>query len=400
MINSFVNSIKGDKGIWFVIITLYLFSILMVYSTSSKLAFQNKGSSTEGILLSQILYVALGLVLLYHFHKINYNRYAGIAIMLFLISIPLLAYTMIWGNEINGARRWLTIPLINKSFQTSDLGKLGLVMYLSYMLSVKRALVSVNFKNMMVYLGFPILIIAGLIAPWNMSTACLVFGMGVLMLFIAKISTSHIWQFILFSMVLFALFIGTLKLAGTKVSRLATWENRIESFVQSAFSNKPSNSVDENTLQVSQAKVAIAQGGLFGVGPGNSRAKHFLFSAHADLIYPIIIEEHGLIRGGLFILVLYMFLLYRCIAIFKMSAGPFGSLLALGLGLLLVLQALLNMAVSVNLVPVTGVALPLVSKGGTSLLFTSIALGIILSVSVHIEANTRKNEDVKLSVEV
>jgi len=395
LINRFFSNIKGDRGIWVVVILLYLASIIMVYSTSTALAYAGRVRSTESILFSQILFVALGITALYIVHKINYNHYARFAILLFAISIPLLFYTMIWGVEINGARRWIRVPFVGIMFQTSDLGKLGLVMYLSYMLSLKKKKVTANFKSMFCYIGLPVQTIVGLIAPWNMSTALMVFCLSMLLFIIAKLPFIQISRFMLLSLSMFALFIACLKFTGTSRFRLATWEKRMEQFIGSVLSDKASTDRDLDTFQADQAKAAIASGGLFGVGPGNSRAKHFLFSAHADLIYPIIIEEHGLLKGGFLILILYLLLFYRCIKIFKVSTGRFGSFLALGLGLMLLLQALLNMAVSVNLLPVTGVALPLISKGGTSLLFTSVAIGIILSVSVYIDSNAKKENDTR-----
>jgi cell division protein FtsW len=317
-------------------------------------------------------------------HMIDYKYYSRIAQLVWILSIPLLIYTMIFGSRINDASRWITLPVVGLTFQTSDLAKLALIMFLARQLSLKQDQIA-DFKEAFLPVLFPIVLTALLIAPENLSTAMLLFFTSVFVMFIGRIAMKHIMMLVGVAIVSFSLFVLLLFVVPENVlkhvSRAPTWKHRIENFTQGISGDK--DDADES-YQVQQAKIAIAKGGIFKIDPGGSDQKNFLPHPYSDFIYAIIIEEYGLV-GGALIVALYLFFLYRCIRIVIKAPKAFGALLAVGLGIALVIQAMINMAVAVNLVPVTGVTLPLVSMGGSSVIFTSIAFGIILSVSRNVE---------------
>lgn len=370
--------LQGDRLIWLVVFLLIGFSVLGIYSSTSTLAFRMQGGNTEYYVMKQIFYVAIGVGLMFITHLVDYRYYSRIAQILWFISIPLLIYTMFWGVEINGANRWITIPIVGLSFQTSDLAKLALIMYLARQLSIKQDSIN-DFKRSFLPILIPTLITAVLIAPENLSTALIVVFTTIFVMFIGRVLVKHILLFaglgtsiiLVFFAVLFMLPQNLLK------GRTATWKHRVENFFNQ------SENVDEE-YQVVQSKIAIAKGGVVNLNPGGSDQKNFLPHPYSDFIYAIIIEEYGLVGGALIVL-FYLFFLYRCILIVLKAPKAFGAFLAAGLGVALVIQAMINMAVAVNLVPVTGVTLPLVSMGGSSAIFTSIAFGIILSVSRNVE---------------
>jgi cell division protein FtsW len=285
---------------------------------------------------------------------------------------------MFFGTELNSSSRWITLPGVGLTFQTSDLAKLALIMYLARQLTIKQEQID-DFKQAFIPILFPVVLTAVLIAPENLSTAAILFFTSVFVMFIGRIAIKHILLLVgvsglvagLFLLLLFVLPDTLLK------GRTLTWKHRIENFT------KPVENGEED-YQLLQAKIAIAKGGIVKLNPGGSDQRNFLPHPYSDFIYAIIIEEYGLI-GGAFLVFLYLFLLYRCIRIVIKSPKAFGALLAVGLGTALVIQAMINMAVAVNLLPVTGVTLPLVSMGGSSVIFTSIAFGIILSVSRNVE---------------
>ncbi|WEK37729.1 MAG: FtsW/RodA/SpoVE family cell cycle protein [Candidatus Pseudobacter hemicellulosilyticus] len=386
-----LSKTKGDKVIWAVVIVLALVSMLVVYSSTGLLAYKVNRGNTEIYLFKQIAFIAVGLAVIYFSHRVNYTLYSRVARILFLIAIPLLIYTLFFGVRLNEGSRWIRLPIINLTFQTSDLAKLALFMYLGRLLSRKQDVIK-DFKKGFLPVMLPVVIICVLIAPANLSTALLVGATSMLLLFIGRVSTKHLLMTIAIVAIPVVLMV-TVALgyydkeegkskelpAMLSVGRFPTWIKRVQNFV---YDNKEVDK-DEN-YQVNQAKIAIAKGGLLGLGPGNSETRNFLPHPYSDFIFAIIIEEYGII-GGAFILLIYLLFLLRCIRIFRKCPFAFGAFLALGLSFTLVIQALINMAVTVNLFPVTGVTLPLVSMGGSSFLFTCLAIGIILSVARNVE---------------
>jgi len=333
------------------------------------------------------------MAVIYFAHRVNYTIWSKVAYFLFIISIPLLIYTLFFGVRMNEGSRWIRLPIINMTMQTSDLAKLALFMYVSRQIS-KRQNVIKDFKQGFLPLIVPVGLVCALIAPANLSTALLLGASCLLLFFIGRANTKHLLITIGIACIPIVILIiaavvrhnspgdeltGSKKTSSGLFARADTWINRVEGFM---YGSK--QSIDDDAYQVTQAKIAIAKGGLVGVGPGNSTQRDFLPQAYNDFIYPIIMEEYGLI-GGAFILFIYLVFLWRSIRIFKRCPYAFGAFLALGLSFTLVIQAVANMAVSVNLFPVTGVTLPLVSMGGSSFLFTCFAIGIILSVARNVE---------------
>ncbi len=384
---------KGDKVIWALVIILALVSMLVVYSATGSLAYKMYKGNTEIYLFKQIIFIIIGITVIYFAHLVNYTMWSKVARVLFIISIPLLFYTLFFGVRMNEGSRWIKLPIINMTLQTSDLAKLALFMYLARMLSKKQAVIK-NFKEGYLPLIIPVLLVCVLIAPANLSTALLLGSSCMLLFFIGRANMKHIlWTVGIAIIPLIFLIVSAItkhnssdnelqvekKSSSVLTGRVATWIGRVEGFI---YGSKKSN--NESAYQVEQAKIAIAKGGLLGAGPGNSTQRNFLPQAYNDFIYPIIIEEYGMI-GGAFIVFIYLIFLWRCIRIFKRCPYAFGAFLALGLSFTLVIQAVANMAVSVNLFPVTGVTLPLVSMGGSSFLFTCFSIGIILSVARNVE---------------
>jgi cell division protein FtsW len=392
-IKNFGEKTKGDKVIWALVILLVLASLLVVYSATGSLAYKLYRGNTEIYLFKQIAFITIGMAVIYFAHKVNYTIWSKVAYFLFLISIPLLIYTLFFGVRMNEGSRWIRLPIINMTMQTSDLAKLALFMYISRQIS-KRQNVIKDFKQGYLPLIIPVGIVCALIAPANLSTALLLGASCLLLFFIGRANAKHLLITAGIACIPIVILIiaavvrhnatgdeitGSKKTSSGLFARADTWINRVEGFI---YGSK--QSIDDDAYQVTQAKIAIAKGGLVGVGPGNSTQRDFLPQAYNDFIYPIIMEEYGLI-GGAFILFIYLVFLWRSIRIFKRCPYAFGAFLALGLSFTLVIQAVANMAVSVNLFPVTGVTLPLVSMGGSSFLFTCFAIGIILSVARNVE---------------
>ena len=387
---SIVSKTKGDRVIWAIVVILTLVSLLVVYSSTGSLAYKYS-KSTESFLFKQFAFIILGVLIIYFAHRVNYTLYSRIAIILFLISIPLLLYTLFFGVQLNAGSRWIKLPVINMTFQTSDLAKLALFMYMSRQLSRKQQVIK-DFKKGFLPIIIPVAIICLLIAPANLSTAILIAGTSILLMFIGRVNTKHILATIGIAMLPLALLImiavkyydkETHKSkdlpAFLAAGRVPTWIGRIQTFV---YSNKEDN--NEKSYQINQAKIAIASGGWFGRGPGNSNARNFLPHSYSDFIFAIILEEYGLL-GGTFIVFIYLLFLYRCIRLYQKCPFAFGAFLALALSFTLVIQAIANMGVNVNVFPNTGVTLPLVSMGGSSFLFTCLSIGIILSVARNVE---------------
>ncbi|MCS6992048.1 MAG: FtsW/RodA/SpoVE family cell cycle protein [Chitinophagales bacterium] len=375
---------SGDRYIWLVVIFLFLVSMLAVYSSTGTLAFRVQGGNVQYYLLRQGLIIGISLLIIYVAHRIPYGYYSRLAQMLLFVSVPLLILTLFFGQEINEARRWLSVPVVDLSFQTSDLARLALIMYIARMLVIKKDHLH-EFRHGFLPIGAPVLLICGLIAPSNFSTAAILLATCLFLMFIGQVPIRYLTALVLLAISLLSVLVLLDRLTPFS-TRVETWSSRLAAFADQ----------EHEPYQVQQAKIAIAHGGIFGTGPGNSIQRNFLPSPYSDFIYAIIVEEYGLI-GGMALVVLYLFLLLRSIRVARMAQGLFGAYLALGLGLAIVVQALINMAVVVDLLPTTGVTLPLISMGGTSTLFTSLAVGIILSVSRSTEqdhgASTDQNND-------
>lgn len=369
----------GDRVIWAVVIALSLLSILAVYSSTGTLAYRYQEGNTWYYLVKHAGLMGFGLLLMYLVHLVPFSYFSRAGMLLLIIAIPLLLLTLVLGTNKNDATRWLTIPIINLSFQTSDLGKLALVTFLARQISRNQEHIT-DLKKGFIPAVLPVLAVCALIFPANFSTAALIFSGSMILLFIGRAKLSHIFGLIALAAVggAFVLLLSYVVPVEKVLPRMATWKKRVETYV-----GKAERSAQENrdaNYQVEQAKIAIANGGLTGVGPGNSTQRNFLPHPYSDFIFAIILEEYGLI-GGLMVAFLYLILLLRAMLVAHRTESVFGSMLAFGCGFFLIYQALINMAVAVNLFPVTGQPLPLVSMGGTSLWFTSIALGMVLSVS-------------------
>ena len=376
------NYLKGDKVIWAVMFLFSLLSILVVYSSVVALSHRPKGISTEFYLLKHFGLIISGLVIAYLFHKIKYTIFSKVSQIGFILSIPLLLYTLIKGVSAGEASRWIEIPGLKLTFQSSDFAKLMIIIYVARIIAIKSKELQ-DFKSVFKKLLVPIGLVCVLILPANFSTATLLFLNCLLLMFLGGINMKNIFKTLGICTLLGSVFFTWIWLSPESIpgGRGPTWKSRIENF---------SNGDSRSNYQSEQAKIAIATGGIIGKGPGNSIQRAFLPQASSDFIFAIIIEEYGLMIGFL-LLFLYMILLYRGIKILRDNDKPFACLVAIGLSFNLAIQALVNMAVAVNLFPVTGQTLPLISMGGTSIWFTMISLGIILSISRGIEEKTEEN---------
>lgn len=381
------SQLKGDKVIWAVAGLLAIFSFLPVYSASSNLAYLHGDGGTFGFLVVHFFHLLLGFCLLFAVHKVPYHYFRGISILLLPVVIALLIFTIFQGTTIDGAyaSRWIRIPILNVSFQSSTLAAVVLMVYVARYLS-KITERTVTFKETIVPLWLPVFVILALILPANFSTTAIIFSMVLVLMFLGGYPIKYLAAIVGAGLIMLSLFILTAKaFPGVLPSRVDTWTSRIETF----FSN------DEETeqYQVEKAKIAIAQGGITGVGIGKSVQRNFLPQSSSDFIYAIIVEEMGLI-GAFGVMLAYLLILFRIVIVATKANTVFGKLLVMGVGLPMVFQALINMGVAVELFPVTGQTLPLVSSGGTSIWMTCISLGLILSVSAKreeeiIETKTR-----------
>ena len=377
-----INSLKGDKGIWSFVALLALFSFMPVFSASSNLAYSNHGSgNTIGFLLKHLSHVFIGVVIIYWVHKVPYHYYKWISKILLPIIWFLLAYTLLKGTVIAGANasRWIQVPFIGITFQTSTAASIVLMLYVARYLSKTREQNS-TFQESLYELWLPVFGTLIFILPANFSTAALMFAMVLMLTFVGKYPLKYIGYVIGSGVAILALFVMLAKANPDSrlFSRVDTWISRFENFI----SNKPG----ENDYQIEKAKIAIATGGVYGLGPGKSVQKHFLPQSSSDFIYAIIVEEWGLL-GGLLVLSLYLLLFFRFIVAAHNATTLFGKLIIVGLGFPMIFQAMVNMAVAVELLPVTGQTLPLISSGGSSIWMTCIALGIIINV-------TKKEEEI------
>lgn len=368
------NNLKGDRLIWAIAALLAIFSFLPVYSAASNLAYVGGGGNTFGFFVKHFMHLFLGFTIMYGVHKIPYRYFRGLSMVMMPIVFVLLIVTMLQGNTIAGANasRWIRIPFVGMSFQTSTLAAVVIMVYVArYMSKIKDK--KITFKESILPLWLPIFLILILILPSNFSTTAIIFLMVVILVFLGGYPIRYLGVIIgsgLLGLILFVLVAKAFP--DLMPNRVDTWISRIEN-----FSNGEDN---EGDYQIEKAKIAIASGGVQGLGPGKSIQKNFLPQSSSDFIFAIIVEEYGLI-GGFFLMIMYMWLLFRIVIVAQKSDTVFGKLLALGVGLPIVFQAMINMAVAVELFPVTGQTLPLISSGGTSIWMTCLAIGIVLSVS-------------------
>jgi len=382
-VKSIFNYIQGDKAIWGIVSLLAVFSFLPVYSSSSNLAYLYGDGRTLPYLLKHFAHLVLGFGILYGIHKIPYNYFRGLSIIALPVVIILLIITMAEGTTISGANasRWIRLPFVGITFQTSTLAGVVLMAYVArYLSRIKDR--NIEFKETILPLWLPVFLVLGLILPANFSTTAIFFAMIVILVFIGGYPLKYLGIILGFGLLFLTLFITTAKaFPGLFPNRVDTWMNRVENF---------SNGQDtEADYQIEKAKIAIASGGITGLGPGKSVQKNFLPQSSSDFIYAIIVEEFGLL-GGLVLMFLYLFLLFRIVVVAHKSTSVFGKLMVIGVGLPIVFQAMINMAVAVELFPVTGQNLPLVSSGGTSIWMACLALGMILSVSAKREVEPKE----------
>lgn len=365
---------KGDRAIWIIVLSLSLLSLAAVYSSIVTLAYKHHEGDTEYYLFKHLRLIVLGFVLMYVTHRVKYTYFSRISQIMLILSVPLLLYTLLRGANLNEASRWISIPGIGLTFQTSDFAKLSLIMYMARVLTQKQNEIT-EFKTVVIHIMIPVAVICGLILPANFSTAALLFTTCLILMFIGRVKLKYIGGVLGIGVLGFVLLLGVATIAPNALPRAATWKQRIVNYI----SGDEEVDADKN-YQANQAKIAIATGGIVGKGAGNSTQRNFLPHPYSDFIYAIVVEEYGLL-GGIVIVLLYLMLLFRGVSVSTKSEKTFGTLLAFGLSFSLIFQGMINMAVAVNLFPVTGQPLPFLSMGGTSLLFSSIAIGIILSVS-------------------
>ena len=376
-----VSNLKGDKGIWSFVALLALFSFMPVFSASSNLAYIGQGTgNTLGYLVKHIVHICIGFGIIFMVHKVPYHYFKAISKGALYIVWILLAYTLIKGTVIAGANasRWIQVPFIGVTFQTSTLAAMVLFIFVARYLS-KNRVVPITFKSSIWELWLPVFITLIFILPANFSTTALIFSMVLMLVFIGKYPLRYIGIIVGSGIVFLTFFILIAKaFPDAFPNRVDTWISRIDNFT----SDKP----DEDDYQIEKAKIAIASGKIYGLGPGKSVQKNFLPQSSSDFIFAIIVEEYGLI-GGLGVLALYLLLLFRFVIASHKANSLFGKLVVVGLGFPMIFQAMVNMAVAVELLPVTGQTLPLISSGGSSIWMTCFALGIIISV-------TKKEEEI------
>ena len=386
---------QGDRVIWMIVAMLTLVSLLAVYSATATYANVKYGGSNTHALLRHAVTLALGLVAVYVSHRLKYTYYSKLFQIAFWVSIPLLAYTLFRGADYNDAKR--VVEIFGISFQSSDFAKIALMGYLARELTIRQDEIK-SFKSAFIPLMLPVLVIVGLIFPENFSTAGILFASCMVLLFVGRINMKYLAIFLAGALVIMSIYIIIVLNVAEDKGRTGVWVQRIESFVEK-FKKDEEKSVEDiareenaEDFQAIQSKIAIAGGGLLGKAPGRSTQRNYLPHPYSDFIFAIIVEEYGLL-GGAFVVLLYLILLYRAIRIMVTIPQSFGGFVAFGLAFMLVMQAMVNMGVATGIFPVTGQPLPFVSMGGTSLLFTGCAFGIILSVSKEIDKiNERKDE--------
>ncbi len=371
------NRLMGDKTIWAMVTLLAIFSFLPVYSASSNLAYLGgQEGNTFVYLIKHFFHLAFGLLIMFAVHKIPYRYYRGLSILLIPVVVLLLIFTLAQGVSVQGsyASRWIQLPIVNMSFQTSEFAGLILMIYVARYIAKKREN-PITFKASLLHLWLPVFLIVGLILPANLSTALILFSMVVLLLIIGGYSMRYLSIILVSGIVMLSIFGLTAKaFPGLFPNRVDTWISRIESFTDSRS--------EKEQYQVEKAKIAIATGGITGKGIGKSVQRNFLPQSSSDFIYAIIVEEMGLI-GGIGVLLVYLILMFRIAIIVTNANSMFAKLLVIAVGVPIVFQAFINIGVAVNLFPVTGQTLPLISSGGTSIWMTCVAFGIVQSVAAR-----------------
>jgi len=387
MMNKLLINIKGDKPLWAVFVLLASFSFLPVYSSASNLAYLYGDGNTFGYLFKHFIHLSLGFFLMYMVHKIPYKYFRGISILMIPVILVLLAYTIFQpgiSESMTNSNRWIRIPIVGLGFQPSTLASIIILIYVArYLSKIKDKLIT--FSQSILPLWVPVFLTISLILPANFSTSAILFSMVMLLCFLGGYPIKYLIGILSSAVILFSIFLLSVKAYPDLFpNRVDTWKSRIVNFVDSKE--------NKSNYQIEKAKIAIATGGIRGLGPGKSVQKNFLPQSSSDFIYAIIVEEYGLI-GGLALLLLYLWFLFRVIIISNKSKSVFGSLLAIALGIPIVFQALVNMAVAVQLFPVTGQPLPLISSGGTSIWMTCLAIGIIQSVRIGSENNDNETDE-------
>ena len=392
-----LDSLKGDKVLWGIIALLAIFSFLPIFSSSTNLVYVVGKGTPWGYFFKHFIILSIGFLLMFSTHKIPFKYFKGISILMLPIVILLLIYTLSQGTIISGANasRWIKIPIVGISFQTSTLASIVLMVYSAKYLSKLQTL-NFNIKNSLLHFWLPVFVIVLLILPSNLSTAVLLFGNVLMLAFLASYPLKYLISIIILGLISLLIFISIARtFPEIFPNRIDTWINRIENF-------KTGESTDGN-YQLSRAKTAIVSGKLLGLGAGKSRMKNFLPQSSSDFIYAIIVEEFGLI-GGVALILLYVLLLYRIVVISFRTKSSFGKLTVIGLGVPVVTQAFANIGVALQVIPVTGQNLPMISSGGTSAWVTCIAMGIILSVSSKIESDndlsTKNNNPLNILSEI
>ncbi|HJN54336.1 MAG TPA: FtsW/RodA/SpoVE family cell cycle protein [Flavobacteriaceae bacterium] len=385
--NKLLINIKGDKPLWAVFVLLASFSFLPVYSSASNLAYLYGDGNTFGYLFKHFIHLSLGFFLMYMVHKIPYKYFRGISILMIPVILVLLAYTIFQpgiSESMTNSNRWIRIPIVGLGFQPSTLASIIILIYVArYLSKIKDKLIT--FSQSILPLWVPVFLTISLILPANFSTSAILFSMVMLLCFLGGYPIKYLIGILSSAVILFSIFLLSVKAYPDLFpNRVDTWKSRIVNFVDSKET--------KSNYQIEKAKIAIATGGIRGLGPGKSVQKNFLPQSSSDFIYAIIVEEYGLI-GGLALLLLYLWFLFRVIIISNKSKSVFGSLLAIALGIPIVFQALVNMAVAVQLFPVTGQPLPLISSGGTSIWMTCLAIGIIQSVRIGSENNDNETDE-------
>jgi len=382
-----ISNLKGDKAIWAVVALLALFSFLPVYSASSNPAYLYSDGSTLPFLLKHFAHLLLGFAILYGVHRIPYFYFRGLSIIAMPVVIILLLITLSQGTTIEGANasRWIRVPFVGVTFQTSTLAAVVLMTYVARYLSRIKDM-NVTFKETLLPLWLPVFLVLALILPANFSTTAIIFAMVLVLVFIGGYPLRYLTIILGIGLLSVFLFIGFAKLSNISSLnvKVNAWENRIANYIDGTDT--------EADYQIEIAKIAIASGGVTGLGPGKSIQKNFLPQSTSDFIYAIIVEEFGML-GALFLLLLYLLLLFRLVIVVYKCSTFFGKLLVVGIGLPIIFQALINMAVAVELFPVTGQTLPLISSGGTSIWMTCLALGMVLSVSAKREVELREDKE-------
>ena len=383
-----LKNIRGDKTIWAIIALLAIFSFLPVYSASTNLVYVVDNGTTLGHLLKHAVLLLLGFVIVYATHKIPYRYFSGLSVLLIPVVIVLLIYTLMQGTQVGGinASRWIRIPFVGIGFQTSTLAGVIIMIFVARYLSRNRDK-EIKFKESLWQFWLPIGIVLILILPANFSTTAIIFASILMLTFVGGYPLKYLASIVGLGVLVFAVFILTAKAFpdAFEGSRINTWVSRIENFTEPDA---------EANYQADKAKIAIASGEIQGKGPGKSVQKNFLPQSSSDFIYAIIVEEFGLF-GAFFLMILYLALLFRIVIVATKTETIFGTLVVLGVGIPIIFQALINMAVAVGLFPVTGQPLPLMSAGGTSIWMTCFAIGIILSVSANREAKIAKNKKIE-----